>query len=256
MATRFRDRFFTPKVARAITSPSGIVIAGAGAAVGLVAGLPIIAAAAIGVAGWVARVAFAVPRAKKGPKIEPFALNDPWRGFVQGALEARARYERSVESMRAGAMRDKLAGIGDRLQHGVDECWRIASRGDDIDQALAGLETNQARNELAELLARKQMDKGPNENTDRTIEALRAQLASADRLAQVSAGARDQLRLLDARLDELVARAVELSIGASDADVGDLDADVDGLVTEMEALRQAVEETNRPGPSRRALPGT
>ncbi|HEX9260713.1 MAG TPA: hypothetical protein VF855_14325 [Acidimicrobiales bacterium] len=256
MATRFRDRFFTPKVARAITSPSGIVVAGVGAAIGIVAGLPIIAAAAIGVAGWVGRVALAVPRAKKGPRIEPFALNDPWRGFVRGALEARARFDRSVAGMRPGPMRDKLGGVADRVQQGVEECWRIASRGDDIDQALASLETNQARNDLAQLLARRQLEPNASANTQQTIEALQAQLASADRLAQVSADARDRLRLLDARLDELVARAVELSIGATDADVGLLDADVDGLVTEMEALRQAVEEANRPGPSRRALPGT
>jgi len=39
MARRsFRDRFFTPPVARAMTSPLGILLAGVGAAVGIVVG--------------------------------------------------------------------------------------------------------------------------------------------------------------------------------------------------------------------------
>ena len=36
-----RDRFFTPQVARALTSPSGILSLGAGAAVGIVATAPV-----------------------------------------------------------------------------------------------------------------------------------------------------------------------------------------------------------------------
>ena len=39
----FRDRFFSPKVARAMMSPLGIVLAGAGAAAGIVVGLPVVA---------------------------------------------------------------------------------------------------------------------------------------------------------------------------------------------------------------------
>ena len=75
------------------------------------------------------------------------------------------------------------------------------------------------------------------------MEALDAQLESADRLARVASDARDRLRLLDARLDELVARAIELSVSEDDDAVGTLGTDVDGLVTEMESLRQALEET-------------
>ena len=58
----FRDRFFTPPVARAITSPSGILLAGAGASAAILAGLPIAAIAGLGAAAWAARVAVAVPR--------------------------------------------------------------------------------------------------------------------------------------------------------------------------------------------------
>ena len=57
----------------------------------------------------------------------------------------------------------------------------------------------------------------------------------------------DQLRLLDARIDELVTRTVELSVSQASTDdlggLGGLGAEVDSIVNDMEALRQAVEET-------------
>jgi hypothetical protein len=255
MALSLRDRFFTPPVARAIMSPLGIVLAGAGLAVGIVAGLPIAAAVGIGAVAWAGRVVAAVPKAQKGPRIDPFVLRDPWKKFVQDAQEAKARYDRAVQSTRPGPLRDHLSTVGERIQEGVDECWRIASRGDDIDGALSSLDTTEAQKELAQLQRARHPDGPAGDDDDRTIQSLQAQLASAQRLARVSADARSRLRLLNARLDELVARAVELSVGTGD-DVGDLGNDVDGLVTEMEALRQAVEETNRPGPAGQALPST
>ena len=54
---------------------------------------------------------------------------------------------------------------------------------------------------------------------------------------------RDRLRLLDARFDELIARAVEVSVGSGDSDV--LGHDVDQLVSELESLRVAMEETDK-----------
>jgi len=67
----------------------------------------------------------------------------------------------------------------------------------------------------------------------------------------VASEARDRLRLLDARLDEAVARAVELSLGTGDARA--LQGDVDQLVEEMEALRLALEDA---GPAPLASPST
>ena len=44
----------------------------------------------------------------------------------------------------------------------------------------------------------------------REVEALEAQLSSGERIETVATNARDRLRLLDARLDEAVARAQRL----------------------------------------------
>ena len=242
MALRFRDRFFTPPVARAITSPTGILLAGAGAAVGIATGLPIVVAAGIGLLAWAGRVAVAIPRHPRGERIDPFTLDDPWRKFVQAALQSQARYARAASSTAPGPLRDRLAEIGSRLDDGVQECWRIAKHGQALMEALGQLDVAEVRRELAEV----EGADGPS--ATRTAEALRAQLASAERMGAVAEDARDRLRLLDARLDEAVARAIELSVGAGDdAQLTGLGSDVDSLVAEMEALRQALEETGGRG---------
>lgn len=239
----FRDRFFTPPVARAITSPLAIVLAGAGMAAGVATGLPIVLAAGVGVAAWAGRVLAAVPKGKPTSAGDPYALSDPWRSYVLGAQAARARFLRTVQSVSAGPLRERLNEVAERFEDAAQECWRIAKRGHDIDGVLRNLDTTTTAHELAQARVL------PDTPTNRaTIASLEAQMASNKRLTDVSQDAQSRLRLLDARMDELVARVAELSVSAGD-DLGGLDSDVDGLVTEMEALRQAIEETNRPGPT-------
>jgi len=80
------------------------------------------------------------------------------------------------------------------------------------------------------------------------LEALQAQVLSAQRLGTVAQDARSRLELLNARLDEAVARAVELSLSAEDAAaLTGLGGDVDSLVGEMESLRSALDEVGRAG---------
>ncbi len=238
----FRDRFLTPPVARAIMSPLGIVLFGTAAAGAILIGAPIAIAAGIGAVAWGGNVLAAVPRdPKRGDRIEPFTLGDPWRSYVVGAQQSKERFDRMVHDMAAGPLKDRLADLASRLDDGVAESWRIARRGNDISGALARLDTVSAQAELAELRATTG-NAMPERSTAKTIEALEAQIASADRLQRTSDDAQSRLRLLDARFDELVARGVEVSIGAGDTDV--LGNDVDGLVTELESLRIALEETN------------
>jgi hypothetical protein len=86
----------------------------------------------------------------------------------------------------------------------------------------------------------------PSTTLDNTAHALEAQLASGERLARVATDARDRLQVLDARLDEAVARAVELSLQAGDVqDLSGLGNDVDSLLGDLESLRQGLEEAGR-----------
>jgi hypothetical protein len=247
----FKDRFLTPPVARAIMSPLGIVLFGAGTAAAILAGLPILGAGAVGLGAWAARVIAAVPRDPSRAKLQASSLAEPWKSYVTSAQDAKQRFDRIVGDMTAGPLRQRLAELASRLEDGVDESWRIARRGNDITNALGKLDTISAQAELAQLRAqigaRPTGMQGPTASETQTIQALEAQLASADRLQTVAGDARDRLRLLDARFDELVARAVEVSVGAGDTTL--LGNDVDQLVTELESLRAEREPAPRTLPS-------
>ena len=237
----FRDRFLTPRVARAITSPSGILLAGAGLSAGILLGAPVAIAAAVGAAAYAARVALAIPRGPKEEAIEPRVLGEPWRGFVREALDAQSRYAKVVATTATGPLRERMEKIGERIGDGVRECWRIARRGQALEGGLRQLDVAAAQRELAQVVQERQRATDPR--LDATSQALEAQIASYQRLASITRETRDRLRLLDARLDEAVARAVELSLAGDDVRLGGLGTDVDTLVGEMEALRQALEET-------------
>ncbi len=242
MALRFRDRFLTPPVARAILSPLGMVLFGVGAAGGILLGAPIVVAAVAGVAGWGAQVLAAVPRGATQARVEPFALSEPWRTYVVEAQVSKKRFDTVVSGMAKGPTRDRLAAMDERLDEGIDESWKIAKRGHDITQALQALSTASAEKELASVRAGIGTDRVPTESETSIIEALQSQIEAARRLDSTVERARDRLRVLDARFDELVARAIEVSVGAGDSDL--LRNDVNGLVTELEALRMAIEETS------------
>jgi len=237
----FRDRFFTPKVARAITSPSGILLAGAGASAAILLGLPVAAILGVGALAWGGRVAAAIPRTASAQNIDPFALQDPWRSFVRSAQSAQQKFNDAVGNAQKGPLRDRLAEIGGRLGDAVTECWRVARQGQALSDARGQLDTTDAERELQAL------DRN-SPSYDKTAEALQAQLASAQRLETTITDARDRLRLLDARMDEAVARAIELSVRGGDVELGGLGNDVDGLVGDMEALRQGLEEADRAAP--------
>jgi hypothetical protein len=247
--TELRDRFFTPRVARAILSPSGILAAGGGVALGIVAGLPIVGIVALGAAGWAGRVAVAMGSGPgrlggRGERIDPFTLNEPWRRFVQDALSARGRFREAVDRTQAGPLRDTLRGVASRVDTGVEECWLVAKRGESLVQSRRRIDTAEIARDRAE--AEAALEESPDDQRlVQTLEALQAQQATADRMDRVVAEAHSQLRLLDARMGEAVVRAVELSAQASaDASASSLSSDVDSLVTDMEALRQALEETH------------
>ena len=239
----FRDRFLTPKVARTVTSPSAIVATGAGAAVAILVGLGPIGAVVLGAGAYAARVLAAVPRSPSRPGISPRTLGEPWRPLIEDVLDARRRYDQALEGVRTGPLRDRLGQVGDRLDTAVDEAWRIASAGNTLSQGRRRIDTDGIRRDLE--AATSAAAAQHSERSEQTVQAIRSQLASADRLDRTIYDTYERLRLLDARIDETVTRTVELSVTQSDvSDLAGLDTEVESIVQEMEALRQAVEETD------------
>jgi hypothetical protein len=228
------------KTAEAVTAPSALLLAGAGTSVAILAGAALPIALAVGAVAWAARVAFGLPRRPKGERIELAGLTEPWQSYVRDALQAQQRYRRALDSAQSGPLQDRLVEIGGRIDAGVFECYRIARRGAALAGAIWNLDLDAAR---AELDTARQAPGEADDTRRRTIEALQAQVDSGERLVRVAEDAKARLGLLNARLDEAVARAVELSLRADDvAALGGLGTDVDALVGEMESLRVALDE--------------
>jgi hypothetical protein len=270
---RLPEHLKNRKTAEAVTAPSALLLAGAGTAAGVLAGAALPVAVLVGVAAYGVRVAFGLPRRPRPERIDLAALSQPWRAYVKDAMEAQRRYARAVSTTDPGPLHDRLAEIGARLDAGVRECYRIGRRGAALDTGLAGLQTGVAWADLmhgldafrvpGQLRERVQQGESIRDNAALAdelrkvgvdaqgldkLEALQAQVLSAQRLAGVAQDARSRLELLNARLDEAVARAVELSLSAEDATaLQGLGGDVDDLVGEMESLRTAMDEAGRAG---------
>jgi hypothetical protein len=211
------ERVRTPRVLRAAMSPSALLLAGAGASAAILGGLPIAAAAVAGGLGWLARVAFAVPRKPAGDRIQPHQVGEPWRRFVIDAQQARTRFDRTVNQCQEGPLKERLQMIGRRIEDGVTECWRIAKQGDVLQRALHSLDREAIEDELATVTRELHDATGTrHDSLTRTREALLAQGRSYERIASVWEDARNKLEVLNAQLDEAVARAVELSVKTAD----------------------------------------
>lgn len=244
MLSKLPERVRTPAVVRAAMSPSALLLAGAGASAAILGGLPIAAAAVAGGLGYLARVAFAVPRKAAADRIQPHRVSEPWRRFVVDAQQARARFDKTVRQCQDGPIKERLTAIGRRIGDGETECWRIAKQGDVLQRALQSLDRDVVERELSDVAAEMRDASGARRDSlKRTRDALVAQQQSYERIASVWEDARNRLQVLNAQLDEAVARAVELSVKTSDLDaLNPLTNDVDSLVGELESLRAGLEE--------------
>jgi hypothetical protein len=192
---------------------------------------------AIGVAAVVAILAVLRRRTavQRPIAIDSFTLSEPWRRYVSAAQAAQRRYTDIVTATPAGPLRSNMESITRQVQRGVEECWLIARRGDELDVALNRLDrpSLQARLESS--------------TDDATRVSLQAQLDSAERIRATRNDTDQQLRLLNTRLGELLAQAAEVSVGSDTT--SDLGSAVNDVVTQLESLRLAVEDVNnqRPG---------
>lgn len=171
--------------------------------------------------------------------IDPFALSEPWRQLVQRAQRSERELGRIVAGADAGPLRDRLAQIVERLDGGVQETWRIARRGDAVDDTVRRLDPVALRSRLQSV---RQAALSPDERDD-AVAAVESQLATVERLQRQSAQVQRSLELAQLRVEELVGRAAEVSLGTADTDA--YASDVNDLVIELEAIRLAIDETDR-----------
>jgi len=228
-----------------MTSPSGVIAAGAAAGLSLVAGLPVGAAVGVGATAWVVRVAVAIPAAVRSRRtrrpvvVDPFTVGEPWRAFVLGARQSSRRYAEALSAVAPGPLRNRLMAVGTRVDDAVSEIGQVARSGHML---------TTARRRIDDHALRRQLAAGPD---PAVVDALQAQLDAAERLDATIDATRSRLEVTNAQLGQAVTRAVEIS-ATSDATVtlGGIDSDLAALVDEMEALRQALAETGPPsGPA-------
>ena len=238
------------RTGEAVMSPTAIVAAGAGASVAVLAGAPLAAVVGLGALAYCGVVAVKLPRRPHGPReerIDPQRCRSRGRGSCRRHCRPAGVSTKSCKPRARGPVRDRLAEIGDRVATAVHECWRIAKRGDALVAGVRSLDLDDVKHELDAV----EQERGRGATTgslDQTAASLQAQLASGERLVKVATDARDRLQLLDARLDEAVARAVELSLQAGDvAELSGLGDDVDSLLGDLESLRQGLDEAGHAG---------
>ena len=242
----FRDRFFTKPVAEAIMSPSGILLAGAGVAAGVLIGLNPVGAVAIGAAAWAGRVGTAIPRGPVRQKINRRTVSGEWQRFVDEALSAQRRFAEAVERTQPGPVRDRLQGLSTKIEDFVHHSYEVAQGGQAITEARSAIDTDRIVRDLHRLTGGRPVD--TSSSTGRAAAAMQAQLATASRMDNTIAETHNKLVLLDARLDELVTRSIELSVTGSlpstegSASLGTVEQELVDVVDEMEAVRQAVAE--------------
>jgi hypothetical protein len=252
-------------VRRATLSPTAVVAAGGGVAVGLALGTAPLGVAALGVAAWLLHVGVSLlrarPRRGRPERIDPFGVHEPWRKHVQSALSNRARVRERVDSAPAGPLRDRLEEIAGRVDTVATESWQIAKRGNSLTEARRAIDTAHIDRQITELersLADPPDDPQAVDRVTQALEAHRAQRATGERLDRVISDTRSRLELLDARMGEIVVRAVELSAelptqAQMEPTISTLSSDVEDLVIEMEALRQALGEIRGRNGGHRAL---
>ena len=122
---------------------------------------------------WAARVALAMPAGARARAHRPVrAVSEPWRRFVRGALQAQARFDRTVHAA-PGAARSATASprSASARQTASSECWQVADRGRRSRHALAAARHDGRAGEARR--ARPGHDRARRTAAARTEEALR-----------------------------------------------------------------------------------
>lgn len=155
-------------------------------------------------------------------------------------LVSRDRLYALVAQVPAGPLRDRLESMTTRADAAVQTAWDIASRAQRAAALVATLDRErvetrlkQARRSLAELSAA-----DPDAARLETESALLAdQYAALNQLENTVEDAGQQLRLLDLRLDAMVARAAQLVMRPDSVDeLAAVEGELDRSIGELNAL--------------------
>jgi hypothetical protein len=161
------------------------------------------------------------------------ALDEPWLSLVTEAQAARDRIHTSCLQVKGAGTEPALAARAEAnagAAAAADVAWRAAR----VETAIAGLEPAKVRKRLTQLEAM------PNASADLDLakDALRQQVATADRMEATKRRMLDRLYLLVAQLGEAAARVDELACASLP---GQQAPDLASVVDRLAAIRAAIE---------------
>jgi len=219
-------------------SPATLLLVAVAAVLASLAGAPWWASALTAIVVWAAKITLSARLSRlatsRPPRIDPFALREPWRLYVKDAIGSQRRFRRALEAIHDGPLRDRLSEIGSRVDHGVSECWEVARRGQRLTDARRAIDVDSARR------AASATDPHPA-----VLEAANSEIGAYQRLAEREDEVKTSLEVLDARLHEAVARASEMATRTmSGDDIASVTDAIDGVVGDLEALRLGLDSVD------------
>lgn len=230
------SRRLEPTVLLTTISPITVGLVVAAVALGRMVSGSWAVAVALGAVAWAGRIAFARVMARRigglEPRVDPFALREPWRFFVRDALSAQRRFKDALADADEGPLRTRLLEVEGQLTHAVDVTWDVAQRGQQL---------TDARNRIR--VAKHDRTLATTEPGDPRHTAARAQRESHDRLQRRENDTRDRLEVINARLEETITRVGELATRTGGTiELEQLAGQVGGMVDELDSLRIALDE--------------
>ena len=184
--------------------------------------------------------------------IDPVSLPEPWRAFVQQAVDAERRFRSAVEAWPAGPLRERLESLEPTLDAEVRGVWVAARQGATLSGSYPPGSKRTAPTDLSAELEAVQLERSElragnqarREELDRAEQALATELQAARRAQSTAEAVADRLRILVARLNEAVTSVVAVTAGPGGA--GDVEAaagTIDGLAEELAALQAGIAGT-------------
>jgi hypothetical protein len=180
----------------------------------------------------------AVFRRRRGPddpiarQVDPAQAPRRLAPVVADALDARRRYQDLVAGLRPGPVQERLGSMQAQLDAGVLAVGETARRVGELERILASLQPDRVTDEYKRA---KRSDADPE-----VMAAHEARFGSVQRLLNAVDDADERLRLLDVRLDGIVARGAEVALG-SGGDLDALDAELASVVSDLGALRAGLD---------------
>ena len=240
-----------PSVRRAAASPSAIVLAGAGVAVGELAHLGVAVAVVLGATGYGARLGWAALRQRaalrrqgRKPRVDPWSLPEPWRGYVARSLDARMRARQLAAAPPEGPVGDYLAKVAVAADAAVQDHWTLAQAG----AALAGGGPGRAERVSQELArVQEQLARSPAGGRmalESQEDALASELRSLRQAETAAAGSSRRLGASCSQLETVVASAANLVSAAgalASQDLASLELELASLTAALDEARQAAD---------------